>query len=400
MLLLSFFITLYGCGGGGNTGNGSIPVVVVTAMPSSNTINTGYLDEDDYTVDWNATATSDTGAAVFEGLIPGERYIINTSMGSTLSNVVVQAGVLSAYPVYSNSAWTPYSFSGYTEFSGKVLEVNRITPVTNGTVKIISESSDTVLTTSISSQGKFSFTQRVPIGYYTIITAARNYITNVTYHYPFRTDMLTYTDNLVRNDQWNYYAGSFHPYDPNKGYLIVSARNTVAEMHPLSGVSMTILPDTPYTSPVNTPVIIYPTATPSIIIQPAPTSPDIKYGNISGRIYTNKGTEFPEAFVVFKSFVVSDSIASSGAFTRTTTAKMDGTYRFTDVPQGAGIVSFWAYQYNYENYPNNPLGSAFVTVKDNTDGVILQQQNNSTGITPTPVIPTPTPSTSINVTTE
>jgi len=186
MLLLSFFITLYGCSGGGNTGNSSIPVVVVTAMPSSNTINTGYLDEDDYTVDWNATATSDTGAAVFEGLIPGERYTINTSMGSTLSNVVVQAGVLSAYLVYSNSSWTPYSFSGYTEFSGKVLEMNRITPVTNGTVKIISESSDTVLTTSISSQGKFSFTQRVPIGYYTIITAARNYITNVTYHYPFR----------------------------------------------------------------------------------------------------------------------------------------------------------------------------------------------------------------------
>lgn len=115
-----------------------------------------------------------------------------------------------------------------------------------------------------------------------------------------------------------------------------------------------------------------------------PTTPSIKYGNISGQILNNTGAGYANAFVIFQSLVVSEKMESSGLYTRSTIADVNGYYSFNNVPQGACGVYFWASQSDYQTNQNTPLGSVITAVSDNTNGVILQQGQ---------VAPTPTPTT-------
>jgi len=192
---------LIGCGGG--SGTTAVPVqVVTTATPDSivNSINRGYLRED-YTVDWNATSTSKIGVVIFEGLTHGQSYIVNSSLGTTLSNIVTQVGMLSTYYIYRNPGWSSNSYSGYTEFSGDVFETDKVTPIKNCNVSIISEATGQTFNTTTNSQGTFSFSGSFTLGYYTMIYSANNYKTWGIYHYPFRTDSLKFHMNLIRNEQ-------------------------------------------------------------------------------------------------------------------------------------------------------------------------------------------------------
>jgi len=273
LLILSLLAFLIGCGGGSSTSSGTVPVIVVTATPDSgtNNINRGYLRED-YVVDWNATSTSTTGVAIFEGLTPSQSYNISSSLGTTLSNVIAQAGMVNSYYIYRTPGWSTNSYSGFTEFSGDVFETNKVTPIKNCNVKLISESTGQVFNTTTNSQGNYNFSGSFQLGYYTMIYSANNYKTWGIYHYPFRTDSLKYHMNLVRDDQWNSYLGSSHPYDANKGYLLISVMESEANINPISGVSVSIQSSQPVLpTATNTPVIINPTATPTISTQPTPS---------------------------------------------------------------------------------------------------------------------------------
>ena len=154
------------------------------------------------------------------------------------------------------------------------------------------------------------------------------------------------------------------------------------------------------TSSGTVPIVV--TATPVV----EPTSVPYKTVNISGQILTNTGTGFTSAFVVFKSLVINektDLIEGSGLLTRTTTAGINGYYAFSGVPEGGCSISFWASQEDYQATPNNPLGSTFKILSDNTTGVNIQQAQATPNSTPeptktlTPVI-TPTPKNTPTVT--
>ena len=137
------------------------------------------------------------------------------------------------------------------------------------------------------------------------------------------------------------------------------------------------------------PIVV--TATPIIQLTATPTIATITYGNISGQILNNTGTGYSNAFVVFQSLVVSEKLESSGLYTRSTTADGNGYYSFTNVPQGACGIYFWATQSDYQTNQNNPLGSLISTVTDDTNNVILQQ--GQVALTPTPTATTTQPGT-------
>lgn len=156
------------------------------------------------------------------------------------------------------------------------------------------------------------------------------------------------------------------------------------------------------TSSGTVPIVV--TATP--ITEATATATPYKTGNISGQVFTNTGAGFSNAFVEFQSFVVDQKTGlletSALHYTKTTTAGISGYYAFANIPQGAGRISFWASQSDYQSVPN-PLGAVNITVTDNTTGVNIQQGQATPNSTPeptktlTPVI-TPTPKNTPTVT--
>ena len=135
------------------------------------------------------------------------------------------------------------------------------------------------------------------------------------------------------------------------------------------------------------------TNTSASTINPTATPTPIKYGNISGKVLTNTGTGYANAFVEFQSLVGNQKanlFENSASYTQTTTSLTDGSYSFNNVPQGDCRVSFWANQSDYQLNPNNPIGATNNIITDDISSVNLVQGQ----IAPTPTRkPTPTPTT-------
>jgi len=120
----------------------------------------------------------------------------------------------------------------------------------------------------------------------------------------------------------------------------------------------------------------------SVTATPLPTQ--IPTGSIYGKVFESDGvTPIENAFLaLYTSSVLRSELSGQATPYRTMTTASDGSYLFTDIPQGNIRIEMWRNQGEYTANPNNPSGA----VNGITGNINLNIINN---IIPTPVPPTP-----------
>lgn len=123
----------------------------------------------------------------------------------------------------------------------------------------------------------------------------------------------------------------------------------------------------------------------NVITQTAtPLPTQVPTGSVSGKVFeSDETTPIANAFVaLYTSSFPRTGLTAQGTPYKTMTTASDGSYLFTDIPQGNVYIAMWRTESEYNINPNNPSGG-----KDgNTGGIV----NITNGIIATPV-PTPVP---------
>ncbi|MEQ8187827.1 MAG: hypothetical protein ABRQ39_07610 [Candidatus Eremiobacterota bacterium] len=149
-------------------------------------------------------------------------------------------------------------------------------------------------------------------------------------------------------------------------------------------------------------------STVNVITQTAtPVPTQVPTGSVSGKVFESDGiTPIANAFVaLYTSSFPRTELSAQATPYRTMTTASDGSYLFTDIPQGNAYIAMWRNESEYNTNPNNPTGANNVTIV-NVNIIIIIINNivptpvptsvptSPSGSTPTPTTPpanTPTP---------